>query len=270
MYRLQRLLIQSMASWLALLTAGCFGSADKVVYKGTHNGLNYVVKARETRNWNGSRTDWVLKLKGHPELPVIITNRWGTPVEPDGLVSTDWGPPYSDAIYGKYERMYVGNAPAYTNTGDDYRDSVVRQHDYTMLYMPPGSEKKDFDAYSGLMKAEWAAVDKALTADDAYYFPHLIGLVSAPREPFIQRFRGSKNGVKHVLRIDPDGYVFFGFDDGSADGNHDRHSPVQMPKKEILLRTIYNIDAYGWQLDDFRKMRDEKGKSPEAYFKLTD
>jgi hypothetical protein len=269
MNSLQQLRIRGVVLLLTFLTAGCFTPTDKVIYKGTHNGLNFTVKAHETHTWNGSRIDWILKLDGHPELPIIITKRWGTPVEPDGIISTDWGPPYSDALYGKFSRMYLGNAPAYVNIGDNYRDSVARQHDYTMLYMPVGSDEKDFAAYSSLMKAEWAAVDKALTMDDTGYFPHLIGLVGAPREIFVQRFRGSKNGVTHVLRVDPDGYVNFGIDDGSADKNHDRHSPVQMPQKEILLHTIYTIDADGWQLDDLRNMKDQKGKRVEAYFKVS-
>lgn len=267
---LQRLLFQSMASLLAFLTAGCFSPSDTVRYEGTHNGLNYVVKARETRTWNGSRTDWVLKLEGHPELPIIVTKRWGTPVEPDGTVSTDWGPPYSDAIYGKYERMYLGNAPAYTNTGDDYSDSVARQHDYTMLYMPPGSDIKDFAAYSTLMKAEWAAVDKALAAGDTRYFPHLIGLVSAPKYRFVRSFRGTVHGQPLVLRVDPDGYVNFGLDDGTAALNHMRHCVVQMPQKEIVLSMIYGWKDYKISKADLLTFRDLEGKSPEAYFKVSD
>ena len=257
-----------MASLLAFLTGGC--TPDKVLYQGTHNGLDFVVKAHETKVWVGSRTDWVLKLEGHPELPIIITKRWGTPVTPDESVSTDWGPPYTDAIYGKFDRMYLGNAPAYSNGGAELSDTVARQHDYTMLYMPPGCDATDFAAYADLLKTEWDKVDKALTADDNTYFPHLIGLVCSPRERFIQRFRTTKDGVQYVLRIDPDGYLNFGPDDGSADWNHVRHSPVQMPGKEILVHTIYATEAQTWQLDDFRNMNDRKGKSLNAYFTVSD
>ena len=73
-----------------------------------------------------------------------------------------------------------------------------------------------------------------------------------------------------MLRIDPDGYVNFGMDDGSADSNHDRHSPIRMPGKEILVRTLYNLEAERWSLADFRDITDWTGRRVDAYFRVTD
>ncbi len=264
----QRLLTYYMASWLAFLTAGCFSSTQKVIFEGTYNGMRYVVKARETRTYNGSRTDWRVRLGNLPELPINITLLYGTPVPLDGVATTDWGPPYDDALYGTYERVYSAEAPVYSNKGDAY-DSTPDQHDYTMLYLPDGINQDAFRQYAAFMKAEWGNVDKALTATNNN-FPHLIGLVNAPRQRFIRSFKGMAKGQPLVLRIDPDGYVNFGLDDGSAELDHMRHCVVQMPRKGIVLHTLYTWEVYNATKADVLTFRDFEGKSPDAWFKLED
>lgn len=254
----------------AMLAAGCAAGKSTTLYRATYQGKSWTVKTRETRTWNGSRTDWVLKLAGHPALPININKRWGTPVQPPGPLTTDWGPPYSEEIFGTAARVFLGTAPPYNNTPDDYRDSIPRQHDYTVLYMPAGTKARDFEAYAGLLKSQWAAADKALTADDRQYFPHIIGLVAAPRMAAVRRFRGEKGGVKYLLRVDPDGFVNLDLDDAAAEGNFMRHSPVQMPGKVIRIRTLYNIEGEGWTAAHFRTFRDANGQSPEAFFTLED
>ena len=263
----QRLLIRGMASLLAFLTAGCLMPTEKVLYEGTYNGLTYVVKAHETHTVNGSRTDWRLRLGKLPELPINIIRRYGVTIELKGAVTTDWGLPYSDDLYGKYERVYVAQAPAYSNKGDAY-NSLPKQHDYTMLYMPDGIDNAVYQQYAQFMKAEWAKVDKALALTNLN-FPHIIGLVNAPQHRFIRSFRGTANGQPLVLRTDPDGYVNFGVDDGSAEVNHMRHCVVQMPRKAIVLHKLYTWTSYGPTTKaDIQRFRDGSGKSPEAYFVL--
>lgn len=249
--------------------AGCAIGNNKVLYRGSFEGKQFTVRTHVTATFNGSRTDWRLKLDGHPALPINIIQRWGTPVALKEPETTDWGPPYSDEIYGKYERMYLVTAPAYTNVPYSYHEPVKRLHDYTMLYMPPGLSSKDFNTYARLLKTEWAAVDKALTADSESCFPHLIGLVNAPRPLFIKRFRGTKDGVQYELRIDPDGFV--DVQPGEPyDRNHVMHSPVQMPRKAIRIHTIYGNDVYALTVTDIRTFRDSQGHAIEEYFKLED
>ena len=89
---LKSLLVLSVA-FVFFLLGGCWSSADKVLYEGSYKGDTYVVKSHETRNFNGSRIDWRIKLGDLPELPVNITLWYGNPV-PSHEVTTDWGPPY--------------------------------------------------------------------------------------------------------------------------------------------------------------------------------
>ncbi len=257
-----------MAPLLAFLVGGCGLPTEKVLYEGTYNGMRYVVKSHEIHTWNGSRTDWRVRLGALPELPITITRRYGTPVEPDGAVTTDWGPPYEDALYGTYERIYVGQKPAYSSKGDLY-DSQPAQHDYTMLYMSAGTDNDVFRQYAAFMNAEWAKVDEALTPTTTN-FPHIIGLVRASRQRFIRSFRGMIRGQPMVLRIDPDGYVNFDQYDNSGITNRMRHCAVQMPRKAIVLHEIYLWSDNGATKADIRQFRDRNGKSPEDYFVLED
>ena len=257
-----------MASWLAFLTSGCLIPTETTVYEGTYNGLNYVVKAHETHTVNGSRTDWRVRLGKLPELPINITRLYGITIAPDGVVTTDWGPPYDDALYGSYDRTYIGTKPAYSSQGDKY-DGTPDQHDYTMLYLPDNTDKAVFEQYAAFMKSEWPKVDKALTGVNNN-FPHIIGLVNAPRQRFFRRFRGVVHGKPMILWVEPDGYVNFQEDDVSAEGNHMRHCIVQMPRKAIVLHDLYFWTTYGATKTDVQRFRDKSGNSPEAYFTLED
>lgn len=262
------LLIHCMASFLAFLTGGCLTPTENVIYEGTYKGLQYTVTAHETHTVNGSRTDWRVRLGELPELLINITRRYGTPIQSVGAVTTDWGPPYDDALYGRHEHIYFGEKPVYSSKGDTY-DGTPEQHDYTMLYLSAGIGHGVFQQYAAFMSSEWTKVDKALALSTPN-FPHIIGLVGAPQQRFIRSFTGQVRGKPMVLRIDPDGYVNFGPDDGSAELNHMRHCLVQLPRKAIVLHELYTWTTYGATKADIQRFRDGIGKSPEAYFALED
>ena len=259
-----------MASLFSFLFGGCSSPTDKVLYEGVYNGESYVVKSHETRTFNGNRTDWRVGLGALPELPINIRVRLGPPIPLQDDVTTDWAPPYSDEIFGKYERTYLGAAPVYSNKGDDYSNENKPQHDETMLYVSELVPQNQYRQYTAMMKAEWAKVNTALASDANSNFPRIIGIVHGSRRLFTRSFRGKCNGIAHVLRIDPDGYVNFGLDDGSAESNSMRHCKVQMPQKAIVLSQIYGWKDYRTSKAEIAQFKDSEGKNPAAYFKLRD
>ena len=245
-------------------------SPDKnVLYKGSYNGETYTIRVHETRAFNGSRTDWRIKLGNLPEVPINITRRRGTPIPPGGAVSTDWGVPYSDEVFAGHELIYFADRPTYSSSGDDYSREMEPQHDQTLLYVSRRLSTAQFRTYAEMMTARWKEVDLALTKDDNN-FPHLIGLVHAERPLFIRTFRGICNGAPHVLRVDPDGYVNFGVDDAEASSNHVRHCKVQMPGKVIVLSALYLWRDYQTTKAQVATFKDENGESIESAFELRD
>ena len=258
-----------MASLLSFLFGRRVSSAKNVLYKGNYNGETFVVRAHETRSFNGNRTDWRIKLGDLPEVPINITRRRGTPIPPGGAVSTDWGVPYSDEIFGEHEHIYFGDRPDYSNVGDDYSNEMEPQHDQSLLYVSRRLSTAQFQQYAVMMTAKWAEVDASLTGDDNN-FPHLIGLVHGERPLFIRTFRGECNGVSHVLRVDPDGYVNFGIDDAAAPSNHMRHCKVRMPGKVIALHTLYLWEDYLTTKAQIATFKDEVGQRIESTFELRD
>ena len=259
----------SLFSTLSLLLTGC-ASSDEMVYQGQYQGQNATVKAHQTSNFNGTRTDWRIQLGDLPQLPVNITLMTANPVPVNGETTTDWGPPYSDSIYGAHQRIYWGQKPAYSSSGDDYRNSPKAQHDTTVLYASENLSQQQFERYAAWMKADWARVDAALASDPDSNFPNLIGLVHGSKALFTRSFRGSCHGVAYVLRTAPDGYVNFGEDDGSAEINHMRHCKVRMPGKIIALHNIYLWKDYRATKADILRFKDDQGEHPDAYFTLQD
>ena len=82
----------SLISMVSLLLTGC-ASSDEVVYQSQYQGQNAVVKAHQTSNFNGTRTDWRIQWGDLPELPVNITLMYANPVPLNGETTTDWGRP---------------------------------------------------------------------------------------------------------------------------------------------------------------------------------
>ena len=265
-----RLTLLLMASLFSFLLGGCLSSSsDKVLFEGTYQGAPYTVKSHDTSNFNGTRTDWRLQLDDLPELPVNITRLRGTPVAVDGVVTTDWGPPYSDDLFDGHERVYLSGAPAYNSVGNDYKTLPQAQHDQTMLYVSEKLSAQQFRRYAACMKAEWPRIDKALAFDPATNFPHIIGLVHGSKQRFVRNFEGLCNGVPHVLRVDPDGFVNLDPSD-VANVNHMRHCKVQMPGKVIALHQIYGWQDYKTSKAEVSKFVDSNGKTPGDYFELKD
>ncbi len=259
-----------MASLFSFLLGGCASRKDKVLYEGVYKGQKYVVKSHETHTYNGSRTDWRVQLGNLPELPINVTMKLGTPISLDGALSTDWGAPFSDEIFGQNERAYFGATPAYSSLGDDYSKTQQIQHDETMLYVHEEIQSDQYRQYAAMMKADWAKVDKALVTNSNDGFPRIVGVVHGSRQLFVRHFRGTIKGVSHVLRIDPDGYVNLHLDDSVTDDNRMRHCKVQMPGKVIPLRKIYGWNEYKSSKAEIARFKDAQGKTPEAYFKLQD
>ncbi len=264
------ILVSLLALCAAALHTAAARGRDKVIYTGEYEGKAYTVRSHTTHTWNGNRTDWRLKLRGLPEVPIIIRIQKGTPVLPKGAYTTDWGPPYSNEVFGSRPYTYF-TTPQYSNTPDDYSDDgTEQQHDYTVLYFSPGRfTRAEYDAYARFMKAEWRKVDSAL-GSTVRNFPHIIGTVYADREAIIHRFRGTYRGSPHVLRIDPDGYVNMGPDDPSEAGNHMRHAPVQMPGKVIRAHTIYPYGYDGLKAADIAGFRNAEGRSVRDFFRVED
>ena len=259
-----------MASLLAFLFGKNSSSAKNVLYRGNYNGEGYLVRAHETRTFIGNRTDWRIKLGDLPEVPINITRRRGTPIAPGGAVSTDWGTPYSDDIFGDHELLYFGERPTYNGIGDDYSNEAQPQHDETLLYVSQTISPAGFRRFAAMMSAQWGEVDNALAGDPDNNFPHIVGLVHGARPLFIRTFRGNCNGVPHVLRVDPDGYVNFGIDDAEAPSNHMRHCKVGMPSKIIELPTLYLWRDYQTTKAHIATFTDDRGQSIENAFELRD
>ena len=259
-----------MASLFSFLFGGRSSPPKNVLYQGSYNGETFVVRAHETRAFIGSRTDWCIKLGDLPDVPINITRRRGTPIPPGGAVSTDWGVPYSDAIFGGHELIYFGDRPTYNNVGDDYSNEAEPQHDQTLLYVSRRLSPTQFAKLAAMMQARWGEVDMALTSNVDNNFPHILGLVHGERPLFIRTFRGECNGVPHVLRVDPDGYVNFGIDDEAASSNHMRHCKVQRPDKVIELPTLYLWADYQTTKAQIATFRDVNGQSIENTFELRD
>ena len=261
-----------MASLLSFLLVGCGARNEKVLHQGTFNGQKYVVKSYETRDFNNKRVDWLLQMGDLPALPINVTMKFGAPVLPKSAITTDWGVPYSDEIFGQTERTYFGAPPAYSNEGDDYSKTRQVQHDETMLYVSPAIPADRYRQYASMMKSEWAKIDKALVVPANNGFPRIVGVAHSVRPFFIRHFRGTIGGVAHVLRIDPDGYVNLGVDDGSAESNAEsnrvRHCKVQMPGKTILLRKIYGWNDYKTSKAEIAKFKDAQGKRVGDFFRL--
>ena len=265
---MMRRLIFSLLSFFSLLPAS---ARDRLIYEGRYNGERYTVREHITHVWMiGRRTDWRIRLGRRPVARVNIRIQRGTPITLKDAFTTDWGPPYSDDIFGDRARVYL-TTPVYPTPDKGYPDTTAEQHDITMLYLTPAKfSKKDFDAYAAFMKVEWPKVDAALANRNHRQFPHIIGLALADRESIIHRFRGMYRGQPFVLRIDPDGYINMGPDDSSEPLNHVRNSPVQMPGKVISARTIYSYGSEGLKGAEIAGFTDKDGRRVDAFFKVTD
>lgn len=235
---------------LALLGfSGC--EHTKPFYTGTFNGEPYELLSVETKGFSTNSIDYSLKLG---ELK---------PVKIDPL-TTDWGPPYADDLYGSARRVYI---PTKYTPYRNERDNPQR-HPSTMLYLSPKRfSEKDFDRYAAFLKSEWPTIDRQFSRDDYDRFPEIIGIVYGEQQDFARIFVGRKEGQKYTITIEPDGRIRYMPAD--TDWPNDEYSglseKVQMPGKVIYVATGREAMLTPAQLQTYR---DDAGKTLSDYFRL--
>lgn len=205
---------------------GLFACENSVsIYRGTFKDETYEVLSIETIGFSTNQIDYAIKL---------ANQKW---VRIDAL-TTDWGPPYSDDVYGSTRRVYSNrNHTPYSNERDN-----PQRHPSTMLYLSPGRFSKEaFERYADLLKSEWTTIDRQFSRDDYDRFPQIIGVVYGDRQDFVRIFRGRQNDKNYSVKVEPDGRIRY-----SPDGEwpNDEYSglseKVQMPGKLIYVATGKN------------------------------
>ncbi|GAB3700235.1 hypothetical protein GCM10027592_27020 [Spirosoma flavus] len=222
----------------------------KTFHTGTFNGETYEVQFLETKGFSTNRIDYSVKLGNRKR--VII----------DAL-TTDWGPPYADDLYGQATRVYIGkNHVPYRNEPDN-----AVQHPSTMLYLSPDRfSQDDFNQYVALLQRVWAAIDRKHASGEYDHFPHIIGLVHGESDNFVRIFKALRNGKTYLLKIEPDGRVRYMADEPSANDEYSGLSEkVQMPGKRIYVATGKET---GMIRSEILTYKNDAGKTLEHYFKL--
>ena len=135
-------LMLSLSQWLS----SCSFARWKTVYAGTYNGTAYVLQEREEKGFSTNHIDYRVRLGDLPAAEITP----GT---------TDWGPPYSNDIFGASPYCYTApTIPAYQNEPDSA--TQAGQHKYALLYLSPKTfSRADYDQYCGFMKNEWPTID---------------------------------------------------------------------------------------------------------------
>lgn len=236
---------------LALLgLTGC--GTETVIYSGAFDSEPYELVSVETKGFSTNSINYAVKL-----------GRWKT-AKIDAL-TTDWGPPYADDLYGNTRRVYINkNHIPYSNE----RDNAVT-HKSTMLYLSPSRfSEQAFAEYSAFMQSEWPKIDRQFGHDEYNHFPHIIGLVYGEQGDFARVFRGEKEGKNYLIKIEPDGRIrYMGDNQGANDEYSGLSEKVQMPGKLIYVATGKEA---GLPLSAFQAYKDKGGKTLSDYFTLTE
>ncbi|GAB3556923.1 hypothetical protein GCM10027577_45160 [Spirosoma fluminis] len=222
----------------------------KAIRAGTFKGAAYQLQSLETKGFSTNRIDYAIKLDG--EKRVVID-----------AMTTDWGPPYADDLYGKARRVYIDkNHQAYSNEPDD-----PQRHPSTMLYLSPERfTEAAFERYAELLKREWPRIDRQFSRDEADRFPQIIGLVYGNQQDFVRVFRGKQDGKNYEIKVEVDGRIRYSPDqEWSNDEYSGLSEKVQMPGKRIYVATGKET---GIPLAQVLTYRDAVGKSLGDYFQL--
>lgn len=222
----------------------------KTFHTGTFRGKTYEVEELVTKGFDVSRIDYAVKLDGQKRAVI------------DAL-TTNWGPPYADDLYGKAPRVYVDKQHApYRNEPDN----AVR-HASTMLYLSPDRfDREAFDQYAALMQSEWPAIDRQHSRSEYNRFPHVIGLVYGESNEFVRTFRGRRDGKSYLIKVEPDGRIRYMDEGPSANDEYSGLSEkVQMPGKRIYVATGKEA---GLSIAELNHYKDAAGKTPGDYFDL--
>ena len=220
------------------------------VYSGTFSGERYQLLSIETKGFSTNHIEYALKLGSHKEVKI-------------NALTTDWGPPYADELYGGAHRIYITqNHTPYTNDRDD-----PQHHPSTMLYLSPKRfSTETFGRYAAFLQSEWSRIDSQFTRDNYDHFPRIIGLVYGEQPQFARLFTGKKDGKTYTIKIEPDGRIRFApLTDWANDEYSGLSEKVQMPGKLIYVATGKEA---GLSLAQVKTYKNEEGKTLSDYFTL--
>lgn len=238
----------------------------KTFYEGTYNGMPYVLQEREIKGFSTNRLEQRFRLGNLSAVEITA-------------LTTDWGPPYSNDIFGMAPYCYTArNIPPYRSEEKDATNYEPFKHEYTMLYLSPKTfSKADYDQYCAFMKSEWPKIDRQYAEKEYSNFPHLIGLVYARQGDITKIYKGTYNpypGIKPVklkkafIRIQNDGRVQLVDDDQWRNTSYSGLSiRVQMPGKRLYLDTNLTNGGIG-SLAVLRTFKDDRGRSPDMDFQI--
>lgn len=245
-----------MSKWLNFTTMGLLTLLGLMAckntssfYAGTFNDEPYELLSIETKGFSTNHIDYALALGRWERLEF-------TPL------TTDWGPPYADDLYGNARRIYIDQRALYSNEPDN-----ATEHKRTMLYLSPNRFSPEvFARYADFMKTEWPKIDRQFGSEPYSRFPHVIGLVYGEQPDYVRVFKGKKEGKPYMIKVEPDGRIRYVPD---TDYPNDEYSglseKVQMPGKIIWIATG---KAAGLSLEQVRTYIDASGKGLSDYFTL--
>ena len=245
-----------LQSFMALSTLfgflGC-GSAS-TLEEGTFEGKPYTFSSREYKGFSTNSFEYSIKLGSLPAIGITAS-------------TTDWGPPYSDAVYGTAPFGYI------TQNRQPYRNELFddAHPTNTMLYLAPNRfSKPEFDQYVRFMQQEWPAIDtKYATQPGLRSFPHLIGLVYGKQADFVRIFKGKTQGKPFLFRVEIDGRIRYRED---AEYNNDAYTglaqKVHMPGALIYLDTYTRYEPSVFTIPQLQQFRDNSGKTIMDYFTI--
>ncbi len=226
------------------------------IREGTWNGQRYTVQERSRSGAFASTNslDWRIKLGKMPAVPV-------------DAVTTDWGPPYSTDIYGAESYLFITDKDTAYSNAPFTPGTIGVAH--TMLYISPRTlDGGQYEILYNFMKDRWPALSDSLVGTDLRGFPHIIGLVYGKQKTFAEDFKGTYNGKKMIIRIEPDGRVRFMDDDKwAAESYSGLSSKVEMPGKILRLQAPGTPQA-GLTLDQLRAFRNQYDRPLEVRFEI--
>ncbi len=241
--------ILMMLSMLTTLFTGCAGQWD-TLYKGTYNGEDYIYQVRETKGFSTNSFDWRIKLGKRKPIAIDAT-------------TTDWGPPYSNDIFGASAYLYFDSSKKYSN--EPFMPGKEGTA-YSMLYIPSKDAEDDYtNTYFELLRHEWKILmpyfKQATTSGGAI----IIGVVAGAPEDFEQQFKGIYNGKNMVLLVRNDGRIAFMQDDKLQNEEFVGLWPqLQIPGKVIYI----DENEEGLKLADLKNFKNKYGSSPLSVFKF--
>lgn len=221
-------------------------------HSGTFDGKRYQLEYREVRTPTSNRIEWRFKYADLPALPI-------------NAQSTDWGPPYSDDIYGSDAYQYLpGEDIHYVNT------SGKEPFERSMLYLSPTRiSETDYETYSQCILAEWGRINELLKAKEQSTIPSIIGIVYGNPDYYTKTFRGLHEGKGKLLKIENDGRVRLMADDKAQSETYSGLSKtVHMPGKILYLNTTHSNG--GLTMQELKNFKNEQGADPTAFFQISD